>query len=362
MTWFWENHFNTDLNKSGSVAYEFQENQLFRSHALGRFRDLLQVSATSPAMLLYLDNVTNYQEGPNENYARELLELHTLGVSGGYSEEDVTEVARVFTGWSLQGDQFHFYDQLHDTGVKTVLGQTIESGSGVDEGNQVLDILASHPATARHICLKLEQYFVTDTPDAGYVDQCASIFLASDGDIGTVVAWILGSSEFSSAPNVKNKVKTPMEFLVGVVRGLSPTVFYGDIRYFLDAMGMPIFQCPPPKGWPEAGVDWINVDQLSKRLQAVSYLLFSSAAYGGSYIEDPRAPFVARGLESEDAVLGYLAEVTLSDRFSGVAWAEARNALTEGLSAGFDIQAEDADARLRSAIAVMFSTPEYHLQ
>lgn len=366
MAWFWDNHFNTDQFKTGSPASELEENRRFRTHALGKFRDLLQVSATSPVMLVYLDNRTNIREEPNENYARELMELHTLGVEGGYSEKDVSEVARVLTGWSLgaspQGPEFRIFDENHDTGKKTVLGHTFGSDSAMADGNQLLDILASHPATATHICSKLLQYFVADVPASGSVNGCAAVFQSSDGDIAEVVAWILDSPAFNHPQAFKSKVKTPIEYLVSMIRGLSPSIAsYKFPRRYLIAMGMDTFRCEDPTGWPEVGADWINSDQINERVRVVNQLLFSSPGTDTLLVEDLKGMFLSRGLESEDAVLGRMAELTLSGRYSGTEWEEARKALNDG-STGFDIHADDADHRLRVAISVMLNAPEYHLQ
>jgi hypothetical protein len=363
MTWFWENHFNTYLGKSGSVEFELRDNNLFRTHALGDFRDLLEVSATSPAMLIYLDNYNNYFTGPNENYARELMEIHTLGVDGGYTEADVVDMARVFTGWSVQDKAFSYFDFLHDTGPKSVLGLSLIGNEGQDEGRQVLDLLAAHPSTASNLCKKLQVFLVTDTPTLHDIASCANVFLSTDGDIGAVVASILHSPAFSADDQFKSKAKTPLEFMTGLARGMSEEVSNKHLRAFLSMLGMPSFYCVPPTGWSEIGAYWINSAQLWTRTQATVATLFNTDMAMGMFLQDSATWFIDQGYETEEAVLGYLVELSGGDAFSGIVWDEARGAL-RGQSSSFDISgdAEDVGSRLKAAAAVMLSAPQYHLQ
>ena len=229
---FWSNHFNVDIRKNDCRALKMTEDRdVIRPHVLGKFRDILGASAKSPAMLKYLDNAENSvprersaiekavieiyvsyklgisgtglipdKEGPNENYGREILELHTLGVDGGYTQKDVEEVARCFTGWGVSGSygSFEFKLDRHDKGAKTVLGVKIPAGGGIKDGEKVLDALARHPATARFISRKLCQRFVADEPPAALVERAAKVFTESDGDIRQVVETIITSPEFFS--------------------------------------------------------------------------------------------------------------------------------------------------------------------
>src|SRR4051812_9131210 len=185
-----------------------------RPHALGKFHDLLLATAKSPAMLVYLDNrLSSSIRGINENYARELLELHTLGVDGGYTQHDVIEVARALTGWTIQRKPdltvFAFRRDQHDTGTKTVLGHTLPAGRGIEDGEEVLDILARHPSTARYIALKLARRLVSDEPPPALVNRAAETFVRTDGDIAKVVRTIVTSPEFFSRAAFRAKVKTP---------------------------------------------------------------------------------------------------------------------------------------------------------
>ncbi len=240
---FWYNHFNVFLDK-GADRYlvPTYEREAIRPHVLGKFRDLLEATAKSPAMLFFLDNWESVgpdapqrrgnakrpARGLNENYARELMELHTLGVDGGYTQKDVTEVARCFTGWTIraprQGGDFFYNDRVHDKGEKTVLGVTIPAGGGQDDAEKVLDILARHPSTARFISKKLAQRFVADDPPQKLIDKMAKTFRDKNGDIREVMKTMLTSDEFFSQAAYRAKVKTPFEMIVSAVRATGAQV------------------------------------------------------------------------------------------------------------------------------------------
>ncbi|WP_246141717.1 DUF1800 domain-containing protein [Hyella patelloides] len=283
MTNFWLNHFNVFAAKK-IVAFWLAdyENDL-RDRALGNFRDLLAVTAHHPAMLVYLDNNLNTNpnrirkqgnaKGINENYARELMELHTLGVDGGYTQQDVTNLARIFTGWGVDirgnyGDanNFRFFKRLHDPTDKIFLGQTIIS-SGMAEGEQALDILANHPATARFISYKLAQYFVADTPPKTLVDKLTKTFLASQGNIKTVLETLFHSSEFNDPNYYKAKFKTPFQYLVSIVRASNiKNPELKKIEWMLNQLAMPIFGCEAPNGYQNTESAWLNPDAMLRRV------------------------------------------------------------------------------------------------
>src|SRR5439155_1973817 len=196
----WENHFSVYSGKMPSPeALVVWDRDVLRPHAFGRFRDLLGAVAHGPAMLYYLDNHLSTSRGLNENYGRELLELHTLGVDGGYTQHDVIEVARAFTGWTTSRSPnpslYAFRQELHDTASKTVLGHTLRAGRGIEDGEEVLDILARHPSTARHIAFKLARRLVSDEPPPALVERAAATFARTDGDIAEVVRTIVTSRE-----------------------------------------------------------------------------------------------------------------------------------------------------------------------
>ena len=305
LTDFWFNHFNVDARK-GPVRFLLTEYErdAIRPHVLGRFRELLGATAKSPAMLFYLDNWMNAADtdgserrtsarrrlgrrrsgsdreprqsgmprGLNENYGRELLELHTLGVDGGYTQKDVTEVARAFTGWTIVGPRrgggFRFVPSMHAVGEKLVLGQTIKTG-GIDAGEQVLDILARHPSTARHIAAKLARRFVADEPPSSLVARAAERFRVTNGDLREVVRTILTSPEFDAPDAYRAKTKTPLEFLVSAVRATG--VELHDARLLVrqaHELGMPLYQCQPPTGYHDTGEAWTNTGALVARMNA----------------------------------------------------------------------------------------------
>ena len=223
MTDFWFNHFNVNGSKEGvQFVITGYERDVIRRHALGKFKDLLLATAKHPAMLVYLDNAMSSAAGINENYARELMELHTMGVSGGYLQKDVEQVARAFTGWTLTADGlgFQFRRDMHAPGEKVLLEQTIPSG-GIDEGEAVLDILTHHPSTASFIAAKLARRFVADNPPPALVRRVAQVFTDTDGDIRAMVRAILTSPEFSSSTAIRAKAKSPFESVVSSMRAVN---------------------------------------------------------------------------------------------------------------------------------------------
>ena len=299
---FWFNHFNVFAGKGQTRVYLTEyERDAIRPHVFGKFRDLLGAVAESPAMLFYLDNwqssapdsaetmgrrgrgafrrpqpptqaqPQNRRRGINENYARELMELHTLGVDGGYTQKDVQEVARAFTGWTIdmprQGGGFRFEPRMHDDGEKTVLGTRIRSGGGRQDGETVLDLLAKHPSTARFIATKLARRFVADEPPASLVDRAAARFRETGGDIREVVRTILTSRELFAASAYRAKVKTPFEFVASAVRATGVDLRDGmALVQALRQLGMPLYMCQPPTGYSDKADAWVNTGALLNRM------------------------------------------------------------------------------------------------
>jgi uncharacterized protein (DUF1800 family) len=279
---FWFNHFNVSADK-GAVRWMVSpyEREAIRSHLFGTFRELLGAVAHHPAMLFYLDNWTSTREdlslpkkgrmGLNENYGRELLELHTLGVDGGYTQQDVREVARCFTGWGIrkpnEDGAFEFHPRAHDTGTKRVLGVEIPAGGGMGDGERVLDLLATHPSTARFIARKLAQKFVMDVPPPELVERVAQVFLRTGGDLTATYRALFESPEFWSDAARTAKVKTPLEFTVSAVRVLGGSTA-GDVPMVqvLTRMGQPLYRAQPPTGWPEVSQPWVNPGALVARI------------------------------------------------------------------------------------------------
>jgi uncharacterized protein (DUF1800 family) len=279
---FWFNHFNVFSGKGPVRMYlSAYERDAIRPHVLGNFLDLLKATAESPAMLFYLDNwqsaapagpaARNRRRGLNENYARELLELHTLGVEGGYSQKDVQEVARAFTGWTIanprQGGAFCFEPRMHDAGEKIVLGHRIEAGGGKKDGDDVLALLAKHPSTARFIASKLARRFVADQPPQALVDQAAQRFRETGGNLREVVRTIVTSPELFAAEAYRAKVKTPFEFVVSAVRAAGIDTSHAQpLVMAIRALGMPLYGCQPPIGYSDKADAWVNSGALLNRM------------------------------------------------------------------------------------------------
>jgi len=303
---FWFNHFNVFAGKGEDRYYlTSYERDVIQPHALGKFKDLVTSTAKSPAMLFYLDNFLsvdpraaqrqaaeraarqywrrggfglppNAQQakkndrGLNENYGRELMELHTLGVDGGYTQKDVTEVARCFTGWTIekprQHPEFKFDDKLHDPDPKMVLGKKIHAG-GMKDGEQVIDLLVHHPSTAKFISTKLARRFVSDNPPPALVSRMAETFQSSDGDIRAVLKTMIWSPEFWSREAYRAKIKTPFELVVSAVRALGTDVDTPmPLVQWVGRIGEPLYQCQPPTGYSDKADTWVNTGALLNRL------------------------------------------------------------------------------------------------
>ena len=365
MTWFWDNHFNTDLTQGSKLNYELSENNAFRKHALGRFRDLLGASASSPAMLMFLDNHRSHHKQPNENYARELMELHTMGVKGGYNQQDVVEVARVFTGWRVMNGRFQFYSKFHDNGSKLVLGQTVPANSGISGGKQVLDILAQHPATARFLCTKILKLLVSDNPSGSTVSQCASDYSQhyyKSDQIARMLSAILKSNEFIAAKHFHQKIKTPIEFVVGMVRNLDANIDLRDNSNAMTKMGMRILHFPTPDGWPETGLSWVNTNQMRQRLQYSTQIVFNTNRPNRTFLSNPSDFFKNHSLETAEGVVGYLFELGLANDYTPLEWDAALDILTDNGRIPFDINSTTSDMQIRRLLATLLAYPSYQLQ
>ncbi len=285
---FWFNHFNVFVGKGPIKLWAgVYEQTAIRPHALGKFRDLLGATAKHPAMLFYLDNWRNIDpnsdyasrlsQGLNENYARELMELHTLGVNSGYTQADVESLTRILTGWGLvkrrkhssDGSGFKFFPKRHDTSDKVLIGQTI-AGGGMDEIETALDILARHPATAHHIGYKLAQYFVADTPPDNLVKRLADRFLATDGDIRNVLSTLFKSPDFWDSTYYQRKFKTPYQYLISLARATGMTSPSQEtLRRLTRAMqqlGMPLYRCQTPDGYSQVKTTWLSPDAMLRRV------------------------------------------------------------------------------------------------
>jgi len=358
---FWTNHFNVYAAKGADrfLTPDYIEHTI-RPRAMGKFEDLLIATAKSPAMLFYLDNwesvapgsvpptglhvrarpifgrrpglfgpvrdparqdsvrrraLERVPKGINENYARELLELHTLGVDGGYTQQDVIDVARIFTGWSIerpqQGGDFEFHDWAHDRGEKLVLGVWFEGGHDMDEGIRLLKLLANHPATMHHLSRKLCQRFVNDEPPDGCVDDAVAAWKRSSGDMHEVLRAIFHGPDFWAAANVRTKVKTPLEFVVSATRAVAaePDTSH-RLAQVVARLGEPLFLHVAPDGYPEREAAWVNSGALLDRMNA-AVALASGKLPGVTVVLDS---IVSAG--DADQLIGMVNEKILSGTMS----------------------------------------------
>jgi uncharacterized protein (DUF1800 family) len=261
MVEFWTDHFNISVDKGDCYFLKtVDDREVIRPHALGRFRDLLWASAHSPAMLVYLDNQANIKDAPNENYAREVMELHSLSVRGGYSQADVMELARAFTGWTVKQHfwrgQYTFDAHQHDAGVKTLLGLTLQP-EGQREAERALEMLATQPATASFIAAKLARRFLGDDPPSAVVEQARLAFVQSDGDIKTVLRTILFDGLLGPVSAATPKFKRPVNFIASALRQLNAETDAGPaLRDYLAQMGQAHFAWPTPDGYPDRAGPW----------------------------------------------------------------------------------------------------------
>jgi uncharacterized protein (DUF1800 family) len=307
MAEFWSDHFNISLEKGDCWFLKtVDDREVIRAHALGSFRDLVWASAHSPAMMIYLDNQVNRKGAPNENYARELMELHTLGVNGGYSQRDVMELARCLTGWTVKehwwkGD-FTFDEKIHDTGSKTVLGLTL-TNDGQREAERVIEVLAAHPNTARFIAAKLARRFVADAPPPELIEKAAQAFLKTEGDIRSVLRVIL----LDGLAQAQSKFKRPLNFIVSALRMLNAETDGGnDLQAYLMQMGQPYFGWATPDGYPDRSQPWQG--NLMPRWQFAFSLARSELK---STTIDVAAILKASGAKSPSEMMDRLSELLL---------------------------------------------------
>jgi uncharacterized protein (DUF1800 family) len=353
---FWLNHFNVYAPDGPSrwtiIAYA---RDTVRPHVLGRFADLLRATAESPAMLYYLDNYLSSapgtrgpRSGINENYARELMELHTLGVDGGYTQADVDEVASAFTGWTITNEQtgsidFLYRSPWHDQRSKTVLGMTIEPGQ-IDQGYAVLDLLASHPSTADFIATKLVRRLVGDDAPPDLVAAARATFARSDGDLREVVRTILTAEAFYDPRYRGAKVKAPFEFVVAALRALGADVRDGiAAARLIGQLGQPLMQSVPPTGWSDAAEDVVSVGSMMSRFDAARRL--ASGAVAGVRVDRAQWNYLERRWRGVNRLL-----VSILQRAASL---QTRHALEAAATSGADPIA---------LVALALSSPEFQQQ
>ena len=379
---FWTNHFNIFFGKGADrwllPAYD---RDTIRPHAMGKFSTLLQATAQSPAMLFYLDNFQSVspdadrgraqammkvpeqrpRRGLNENYARELMELHTLGVDGGYTQKDVQEVARCFTGWTIfqprggaalrggggrrPAGSFFFNGRTHDDGEKVVLGQKISAGGGFNDGLKVLDILAHHPSTAKFIATKLVRHFVSDNPPAALVNRAAAAFTKSDGDIREVLKTIFFSNEFNSPESYRAKVKRPFELAISAIRVLGADTNGGPGTHkWIERMGEPLYGYQTPNGYSDTAENWVNTGGLLERMNF-------GLALAGNRIQGTRVDLAK--LADTNTEKSKLVDQSLKTILAGEVSAATRETLLK--------QVDHADPITR-VVGLILGTPEFQRQ
>ncbi len=382
---FWFNHFNVYAQKS-SVRWMVTsyERDAIRPHALGRFADLVLATARHPAMLYYLDNwisvradlpsgpAGGLRAGLNENYARELMELHTLGVDGGYTQEDVVEVARCFTGWSIERPQeegrFVFRPRAHDRGGKRVLGHVIAPGGGEQDGVRVIEILSRHPSTARFVATKLARKLVSDDPPPAVVERAARTFARTDGDIRAVVESIVTSREFFSDAAFRAKVKTPLELVASAVRALGGQLpepvgagtaatleralvggGAATLARAVTRLGQPLYEAQPPTGYADRAEAWVNAGGLVGRMNFAAAL--AANRQPGVRVD---LSTLTRSLEGQDP--DQALERVVSRLLPGGVSAETRATMARRLAAGGEGRSAPDLARV---VALAIASPEF---
>ncbi|MDQ3995969.1 MAG: DUF1800 domain-containing protein [Gemmatimonadota bacterium] len=374
---FWENHFSVFAGKGQTRLYlTHYDRDVIRPRAFGKFRELLGAVARSPAMLFYLDNwrsaadssrttlgaarggrcaargprcepaIRRRPRGLNENYARELLELHTLGVDGGYTQQDVIEVARALTGWSIDPREgtFVFQPAIHDADEKLVLGHQLRGGRGIEDGEEVLDIIARHPATARHIAQKLAVRFVSDSPPAALVARAAETFRRTDGDIRAVVRTIVTSPEFFSRAAYRTKVKSPFELVASALRVMNAEIDTTPrTAQVVARLGQPVFGRQTPDGWPESGAEWMNAGAILNRIN-FGLALAAGRVPGATLDRWPHTASLSRA--PREAQVEGVVRVVLGGEASPETWTILRSgenplAASGGADAGEIVESDD---------------------
>ena len=353
---FWSNHFNIYIYKSSCRVLKTDDDlNVIRPNTFSKFGDILSASAHSPAMLFYLDNADSRKQAPNENYARELMELHTLSVNGGYSQADVFDVARALTGWGIAKPDstltppgtFQYDQRVHDDGQKTILGTVFPAGGGEQDGVKLLDQLAHHPMTARFISAKLARRFVSDIPDASLVDSLARVFTQSDGDTRAVLKAIFSSEAFKNSAG--QKMKRPMEFMVSALRLTGASLNGSALPFedYLGALGQAPFTWQTPDGFPDQADFWRTTSGLLERWNFG--ILLTSGQVDGAQV-DVRA--LTRDAGSAQDVVD-----VLSKRFLGALLPQdARSILVDFASGG------NLDKNLPAIAGLILGSPHFQVR
>jgi uncharacterized protein (DUF1800 family) len=387
MTVFWNNHFwSTDTDWNANMS-DVDEINGFRRNALGKFRDLLAVSSKSPQMMFFLDNQFSRRNNINENYARELLEVHTVGVNGGYGDADIIAVARVLTGWqatrtSADGVnpviyKFEFKPDQHDTAAKTIpfLNMTIAARAGAageQEGDELLDALARHPKTREFVCGKIVELLVSDARPAAFVNLCATTWASTDGDIKQILrAILLDPTYLTTVDFQRSKSKTPFEYVTGFIRnfGIYPVAgkeadFYNRLRSVVQAAGMDMQTLTVPTGFRESGTSWTNTASFMQRFRGLTdQITWSTTASNSNRVGTANYTQLIRDadMKTAQAAAAYLLALGNGDRYQKDEY-DAVVAALRGTSLKFDPAAQNAEVSLRKAVGLIVTLPSYQLQ
>jgi uncharacterized protein (DUF1800 family) len=363
MTLFWHGHFATAVAKVGNPYLMYQQNQLFRTHGLTEFEELLARLSRDPAMLVYLDGAANRKAHPNENYAREIMELFTTGL-GVYTERDVLDAARAFTGWNLKDDAFAFNPAEHDDGAKEFLGR-----KGPLDGNDIIHVLAEHPATAERLTRRLYTYLVHDDPDARTLAPFVARWKESKGNVREVVRAIFLSPAFSSDRAYRARIKSPAEFVIGAIRSLGGTIAPRQVVGLMARMGQDLFNPPSVKGW-DGGLAWMSSSAMFERFNFAASITTARGPMGTSHI-NPEAAFDGVEATSEKQLLELATRHLLDGRLAPGAQAAILAYLETGDPSGpkdgkgrllSPLEDKRAlDEKTRGLLHLILSTPEYQL-
>lgn len=361
MTQFWENHFNTQLEKTQHQVEELAENSRFREHALGNFADLLMSSAAYYPMTRYLDNDTNIVGAPNENYAREIMELHTVGVNNGYTHDDIIEAARMFTGWSLSRGKFYFDAGRHDYGPKSAFGLNLPAGGGMTDGIAFIQHLTGLRNTADYICWKLCQLFIADDPPADVVTAAADTFEATHGDIAATLNTIFSHPRFLTDTAYRlNKTKTPLEFVISLTRATECFPVPSSMPRVIEDMGMPMLEYADPTGFPEEGVSWIDTNAMLSRFNYANSLAMNRGSGNFPQI-DLKNLLQKYDATTAEEILDLFSAITTHGRESDDMRQLAMTWLTRD-NPNFELTDELLDTRVRQVLSLYLRLPEMNKQ
>ncbi len=355
LTLFWHGHFATGASKVENVPFMVQQNRALRRNALGCFGDLVLAMARDAAMLEWLDNQSSSKKHPNENFARELMELFTLGI-GRYDENDVREVARAFTGWRHKNGEFAFEEKEHDGDAKRIFGQTWNW-----TGEQVIDVLARDRATAARLAQKFVRFFVDDDGWPELEEKLVARYLESGGETRAVLSTLFRSDEFVSERAVRGKVKSPVEFAIGAIRELGQSMPVRDIAPSISRMGQALFNPPSVKGWDE-GLTWIDTASLFERANFANALVTQRGVKGDGRFDT--SAWVAK-----DATAPQVIELVLDALLDGAVDGSTRAALAEYLDdrdkdkkrVAFTPKSSALDEKIRGLCRLVLASPEYQL-